>query len=76
MSFSCTVRAIGTLYVTAALLFGAPPAGAQVVDPLPDIPVGEVRIDVEFVVALPDSGSVAKPTARPMTLVGDGSGRR
>jgi hypothetical protein len=60
----------------AAWLGGASIASAQISDPLPDIPVGEVRVEVEFVVALPDSGSISKPTARPMTLVGDGSGRR
>lgn len=59
-----------------ALLVSVPTAQAQIVDPLPDIAVGVVEIDVEFVVALPDSGSVSKPSARPMTLVGDGGGRR
>jgi hypothetical protein len=61
---------------TLALLAAAPIANAQIADPLPNIPVGGVQVEVEFVVALPDSGSVSKPTARPMTLVGDGGGRR
>lgn len=60
----------------AALLALAPIANAQIADPLPDIPVGDVRVEVESVVVLPNSGSISKPTARPMTLVGDGSGRR
>ena len=59
-----------------AVLLLASRAHAQVADPLPDITVGAVQVEVELVVALPDSGPGSQPTARPMTLVGDGSGRR
>jgi len=54
----------------------AAPVVAQVADPVPDIPQGTRAVTAEFVVTLPDSGSVSRPLARPMTLIGDGSGRR
>ncbi len=50
---------------------------AQLTDPVPGtIPLGNLAVRVELVVELPDSGSASRPKARPMTLVGDGSGRR
>jgi hypothetical protein len=70
-----TLMRSGLVAVLLCLL-AAPSAHAQIADPLPDIPAGEIRVEVEFVVELPDSGSMSRPTARPMTLVGDGSGRR
>ena len=64
------------VWASVALFLFASGAHAQVADPLPDITVGTVQVEVEFVAALPDSGPMSKPTARPMTLVGDGNGRR
>lgn len=55
-----------------AALFCAGTSQAQISDPLPDIPVGDLAVRVEFVAQLPPSGI---GTARPMTLTGDGSGR-
>ncbi len=62
----------------ALLLWLALPGSpaAQVADPAPNIPVGQRKIMLEPVVSLPDSGSASRPKARPMTLIGDGSGRR
>jgi len=61
--------------VAAPLLCHA--AVAQVADPVPGpIPVGNAKVRVELVAQLPDSGPGGSPRARPMTLVGDGSGRR
>jgi glucose/arabinose dehydrogenase len=51
-------------------------ASAQIADPVPDVPLGTRAVTVEHVVTLPDSGSVSRPRGRPMTLIGDGSGRR
>ena len=66
--------ALRTLLLTVFLV----PAGiAQIGDPVPGtIPMGSLVATLEFVVQLPDSGPGSSPTARPMTLVGDGSGRR
>jgi hypothetical protein len=64
------------LFIVSALFGVTSATSAQIADPIPDIPVGDVQVEVEFVVSLPDSGSISRPTARPMTLVGDGSGRR
>lgn len=63
--------------ICAALFaLAAPPALAQVADPVPGpIPVGSLAARVELVAVLPDSGPGSAPRARPMTLVGDGSGR-
>lgn len=68
-------RRVFACAIGAALAI-APSASGQVADPVPDIQVGDVEVEVDFVVALPDSGPGSNPTARPMTLVGDGSGRR
>jgi len=65
-----------TLLLFTSLVTLTVPALAQVADPVPDIPVGMRTVTVEHIVTLPDSGSVSRPTARPMTLIGDGSGRR
>ena len=54
----------------------ATPATAQIADPVADIPTGMRAVGVEVVVTLPDSGSVSRPSGRPMTLIGDGTGRR
>ena len=63
--------------VLALLTTFAPTAGrAQIADPLPNIPVGARTVRVEPVVTLPDSGTASRPSARPMTLIGDGTGRR
>jgi hypothetical protein len=53
------------------------PALAQVADPVPGtIPISHLFAEIEVVVDLPDVGPAHRPGARPMTLVGDGSGRR
>lgn len=58
----------------ALLLAGS--AGAQVSDPVPgNAPIGDIAVELEVVVELPDTGAGSKPWARPMTVVGDGSGR-
>ena len=50
---------------------------ALVMDPAPGpIPLGDKSATVDFLVQLPDSGSASRPRARPMTLIGDGTGRR
>ncbi len=55
----------------------AAPAPAQVGDPVPGtIPISELSAHVAIVAQLPDAGPAERPAARPMTLVGDGSGRR
>ncbi|HUU32815.1 MAG TPA: PQQ-dependent sugar dehydrogenase, partial [Vicinamibacterales bacterium] len=62
--------------VALVLAMAAAPALAQVADPVPDVPLGSRAVTVEHVVTLPDSGSASRPRARPMTLIGDGTGRR
>ena len=58
-------------------LAGLAAAQTPVADPVPGpIPVGTASARVEVVVVLPDSGPAWSPRARPMTLVGDGTGRR
>jgi hypothetical protein len=59
----------------AALLLDPAQAGAQVTDPVPDIPLGSIRVELEVVAELPDSGSGSRPWARPMVVKGDGTGR-
>lgn len=50
---------------------------AQIGDPVPgNVPIGSIAANVEVVAQLPDTGPAGNPRARPMTLVGDGSGRR
>lgn len=60
----------------SVVLLLAGPGSAQVADPVPDIAVGNRAVAVEVVATLPDSGPAHRPTARPMTLIGDGTGRR
>jgi hypothetical protein len=70
------VPVLGRLSLWIALV-SALPAVAQIADPVPGaIPVGDAAALVEVVAVLPDSGPPSKPTARPMLLAGDGSGRR
>jgi glucose/arabinose dehydrogenase len=75
--FYCRVRVMRVVAMVAlASLCAALPSSAQVADPVPGpIPIGVEDIFVEFVAQLPDSGSLSRPRARPMTLVGDGAGR-
>ncbi len=50
---------------------------SQVADPVPGpIPISAHTVTVALEVQLPDTGPVSRPTARPMTLIGDGTGRR
>jgi len=70
------MQSIRVRFAVLLLALLAAPALAQVADPVPDISSGVRAATVEFVVRLPDSGSVSRPRARPMTLIGDGSGRR
>ncbi len=61
----------------AAFLAAVSASHAQVTDPVPGVvPLGDKSVIVQSLVQLPDSGPVAKPRARPMTLIGDGTGRR
>jgi hypothetical protein len=72
-----TSRRLRLACLLCASLLPAFAAGAQVADPVPgNVPLGDVEVRVEFVVQLPDSGSMSRPRARPMILSGDGSGRR
>jgi len=68
--------AIQRRFVVLLLALLATPALAQVADPVSDIPLGTRAVTVELVATLPDSGSASRPRARPMTLIGDGTGRR
>ena len=59
------------------LLFFSLSAVAQIADPIPGtIPEGVISARVALLVQLPESGSMTRPLGRPMTLVGDGAGRR
>ncbi len=61
---------------SAAVLLQSHSASTQVADPVPGpIPIGAATARVELVAVLPASGPATKPAARPMTLIGDGSGR-
>ncbi len=61
----------------AAFLAAVSASHAPVTDPVPGVvPLGDKSVIVQFLVQLPDSGPDAKPGARPMTLIGDGTGRR
>jgi len=52
-------------------------AGAQISDPVPGVtPIGDLAVRFELIAHLPDSGSGSVVTAQPMTVVGDGNGRR
>ena len=64
------------LKLLTALALSAAPGAAQVSDPVPGpIPIGTASARVELIAQLPDSGPAHNPRARPMTLIGDGTGR-
>jgi len=77
----CANRAALGPYVRAAIgpliaISIAAASVAQVADPVPGpIPIGTASARVEFVTQLPSSGPGGNPNARPMILIGDGTGR-
>ncbi|MFT5694810.1 MAG: hypothetical protein ACI9QQ_000785 [Myxococcota bacterium] len=72
-----SLQTFASSLLSVVIALGAGAVSAQIADPVPGtIPTSALSLVVEEVVQLPSTGPAHRPVARPMTLVGDGTGRR